>query len=138
MSRRWSMPTVLMAMGVSSAIAAQTACECGSGGLQPVVLPAAGNVRYTGGFAPNVPAASSSRIAAAPVTSASYVAPAPYSTPFATSVPYVPSSATTVYQPLVPIVSQPASYYVGRGVIGQPKMYVPGQPIRNFLRYLSP
>jgi hypothetical protein len=132
------MPTVLMVMGVSSAIAAQSACECGSSGLKPVVLPPPGSVRYTGGLGSGVPASSSSRMAAAPVTSASYVAPAPYSTPYATSVPYVPSSATTVYQPLVPIVSQPASYYVGRGVIGQPKMYVPGQPIRNFLRYLSP
>jgi hypothetical protein len=132
------MPTVLMAMGVSSAIAAQTACECGSGGLQPVVLPPSGNVRYTGGLGSSVPVPSSSRIAAAPVTSAAYLAPAPYSTPYATSVPYVSSSATTVYQPLVPIVSAPPSYYVGRGVIGQPKMYVPGQPIRNFFRYLSP
>ena len=29
-------------------------------------------------------------------------------------------------------------YFHGRGIIGQPKLYVSGQPIRNFLRYLSP
>jgi hypothetical protein len=32
----------------------------------------------------------------------------------------------------------PSTYTVGRGIIGQPTVYVAGQPIRNFLRYLSP
>jgi hypothetical protein len=27
---------------------------------------------------------------------------------------------------------------LGKGIIGQPKVYVSGQPVRNFLRYLSP
>jgi hypothetical protein len=134
MSRRWGMPAVVMAMGVSSAIAAQTVCDCGSRELVPVVMPPASSVRYTGGLGSSVSARASSRIVAAPITSAAYLAPAPY----ASSIPYVSSPATTAYQPLVPIVSAPPSYYVGRGVIGQPKMYVPGQPIRNFLRYLTP
>jgi len=28
--------------------------------------------------------------------------------------------------------------YLGRGIIGQPTAYVEGQPVRNFLRYISP
>lgn len=31
-----------------------------------------------------------------------------------------------------------ANYRIGKGLIGQPKVYVPGQPIRNLVRYLSP
>ncbi len=37
--------------------------------------------------------------------------------------------------PTAPAV--PAGYTVGRGLIGQPKLYKPGQPVRNFLRYIS-
>jgi len=53
-------------------------------------------------------------------------------------------SPQTVYQPVItyrpvlPLAAMPSRYYVGRGVLGQPKLYVPSQPIRNFLRYLSP
>ena len=43
-----------------------------------------------------------------------------------------------VYRPLVKVAPQPHSYIYGRGIIGQPKVYVPGQPVRNFFRYLSP
>jgi hypothetical protein len=32
----------------------------------------------------------------------------------------------------------PNSSYVGPGIIGQPKAYVPGQPLRNLLRYITP
>jgi hypothetical protein len=34
-------------------------------------------------------------------------------------------------------MSLPPNSYVGRGIFGQPKVYVPGQPIRNALRYLT-
>lgn len=44
----------------------------------------------------------------------------------------------TGYQPILPIFSMPNSYYVGRGILGQPTVYVPGQTIRNFFRYLGP
>jgi hypothetical protein len=27
---------------------------------------------------------------------------------------------------------------VGQGILGQPKAYVPGQGVRNFIRYLTP
>jgi hypothetical protein len=41
------------------------------------------------------------------------------------------------YKPLVPLAPMPPQYYIGRGLFGQPKLYVPEQPMRNFLRYLS-
>ena len=34
--------------------------------------------------------------------------------------------------------SLPKQDYIGRGILGQPKLYVPGQPISNVLRYLGP
>jgi hypothetical protein len=42
------------------------------------------------------------------------------------------------YRPILPLAPVPETYYTGQGVLGQPKLYVPGQPIRNFLRYLGP
>ena len=42
------------------------------------------------------------------------------------------------YRPLMPVLSMPPNYFVGRGILGQPKVYVPGQPVRNVLRYLTP
>lgn len=64
-----------------------------------------------------------------PVGSAApaYAAPSPYAV-----------APRVGYRPLLPIARPPASYYVGRGLLGQPKVYVPGQPLRNALRYLSP
>jgi len=50
----------------------------------------------------------------------------------------VPIGPVVTYRPLVPVVPMPAQYYVGQGLLGQPKLYVPAQPVRNFLRYLSP
>ena len=47
-------------------------------------------------------------------------------------------SPLVTYRPLVPLVAMPRSYQVGRGILGQVKVYVPGQPIRNALRYLTP
>lgn len=85
-----------------------------------------------------------------------YVAPAPYSNtvpiqqvtnvqplgslqplgtpynPFAATAPAVP------WRPIVNIRNMPDNYVVGQGIIGQPKVYVPGQPIRNFFRYIGP
>lgn len=61
-----------------------------------------------------------------------------------------PCAGHAVYQPAVtyqPAAYQPAAYgpqpagcspyYVRRGLLGQPTVYVPGQPIRNFFRFLS-
>jgi len=54
-----------------------------------------------------------------------------------TAVP-VQIGPVVTYRPLVPVVPMPAQYYVGQGLLGQPKLYVPEQPVRNFFRYLSP
>ena len=37
-----------------------------------------------------------------------------------------------------PTTAVPSGYQYGRGLIGQPKLYVPGQPVRNMLRFITP
>ena len=68
------------------------------------------------GYAPNV---------MAPVVE--YTVPAPFATP---------GPSVEAFRP-VPGPTVPDGYVVGRGLIGQPKLYKPGQPMRNLLRYLS-
>lgn len=42
------------------------------------------------------------------------------------------------YSPLLSLGQEGYNVQVGRGIVGQPTVYVPGQPVRNFLRYLFP
>ncbi len=49
---------------------------------------------------------------------------------------YTPDNAG--YTPLFSLGQENYNVLLGRGIIGQPTVYVPGQPVRNFLRYLSP
>lgn len=42
------------------------------------------------------------------------------------------------WQPLLPLRSLPDEYFVGQGLLGQPKVYAEGEPIRNFFRYILP
>jgi hypothetical protein len=42
------------------------------------------------------------------------------------------------WRPIVNVRSMPNNYVVGQGVVGQPKVYVPNQPLRNFIRYITP
>lgn len=42
------------------------------------------------------------------------------------------------YSPLLSLGQEGYNVQLGRGVLGQPTVYVPGQPVRNFLRYLFP
>lgn len=49
---------------------------------------------------------------------------------------YTPNNAG--YRPLFSLGQENYNVQLGRGIIGQPTAYVPGQHIRNFLRYLSP
>jgi len=42
------------------------------------------------------------------------------------------------HRPLVSFGQDRNPVQVGQGVVGQPTAYVPGQPIRNFIRYLTP
>ncbi len=56
-------------------------------------------------------------------------------------VQYMP---TTAYSPVTaapayaPAPVNYGGYYIGSGLLGQPTLYADGQPLRNFLRYLSP
>ncbi len=49
---------------------------------------------------------------------------------------YAPNNAG--FRPLISLGQENYNVVLGRGIIGQPTVYVPGQHIRNFLRYLSP
>ncbi len=53
---------------------------------------------------------------------------------------YMPVASTpyVAYKPIVPIVPAYPNAVVGRGIIGQPKAYVPGQPLRNAIRFVTP
>jgi hypothetical protein len=117
----------------------------------------------TGGVSTTVIAPGAPIVVARPVVQSSVVAqPAPatrtvwYSAPAASIAPSlsVPAAApaviaapvttvvgtapTIVYRPVTAVVPVQTSYYVGSGLIGQPKVYVTGQPVRNTLRFLSP
>ncbi len=61
----------------------------------------------------------------------------PPSAPVYAQPPQPVPPPVTAYKPLVPITPPPKQYYLGRGLFGQPKLYVPDQPVRNFLRYFS-
>ena len=60
----------------------------------------------------------------------------PTLTPNLTPQMYTPDNAG--YRPLFSLGQENYNVQLGRGIIGQPTVYVTGQPIRNFLRYLSP
>jgi len=42
------------------------------------------------------------------------------------------------YSPLFSLGQENYNVMLGRGLVGQPTVYVPGQPFRNFFRYISP
>jgi hypothetical protein len=54
--------------------------------------------------------------------------------------PTVPSSVPvrTTYRPAIQFRNLTPGTYLGQGLIGQPKAYVDGQPIRNLFRYIFP
>lgn len=49
---------------------------------------------------------------------------------------YTPNNSG--YTPLFSLGQENYNVQLGRGIIGQPTVYVPGQPVRNFMRYLFP
>jgi hypothetical protein len=51
---------------------------------------------------------------------------------------YGPPEPAYAYKPLVRVVPTPPTIHLGRGIVGQPTVYIPGQPVRNFFRYFSP
>lgn len=62
-------------------------------------------------------------------------APAPATTPYG-GMTVIPGQSK--YHPLVSMGQQQHPVQVGQGILGQPKAYVPGQGVRNFIRYLTP
>ena len=96
----------------------------------------------------------------APVDESYYQPQSVNATPIAQTAPAViggispcirccaPSTATfapaTTCTPAVgmraPVVlgQNPSSHYIGRGIVGQPKVFVSGQPLRNALRFITP
>jgi hypothetical protein len=105
----------------------------------PTALPPA---YYEQPAAPSAPQATVgiSQPAATPSPSSTVWPPVvlpPANAPVYAHSPQMVAPPVTAYRPLVPVAPPPPSYYLGRGIFGQPKLYVPEQPVRNFLRYLS-
>ena len=74
-------------------------------------------------------------------TAAASTTPLPVTTyyqPAAVSPATTAPTATNVAYGSPHVVAHPRPYYVGRGLIGQPKLYVGGQPLRNVLRFITP
>jgi hypothetical protein len=87
-------------------------------------------------YSPVVPAYPPVVVHHAPV--AMTVAPVVVTQYAPTVVNYVPAAPTVVYQPIVTTVPAPVYVPVGRPVIVRPKVYVPGQPVRNVFRAITP
>lgn len=47
------------------------------------------------------------------------------------------NSGRTNYTPLFALRNLPPGTYLGQGLLGQPKAYIDGEPIRNLLRYMT-
>jgi hypothetical protein len=60
----------------------------------------------------------------------------PYDPNFGAS-PGTNSAARKNCDPVVALRNLPPATYIGQGIFGQPKAYIDGEPIRNFLRYLT-
>lgn len=102
------------------------------GGYNPVYAGAAsGYPRGAANFSPSLIPTSAYQQNCGPTGAPTYpisAGPAPYAAP-----QQAPGA-----RPFVPIAQMPNQVYISRGLIGQPVVYVPGQPIRNGLRYLLP
>jgi hypothetical protein len=113
---------VLMALGHVEFARAQQCCPCPPVTSSSAAAPA-GAVYYPAGS-----------YVARPADIPPTLAPT-YGQTGGRSAVYLPY---TSYRTVAPVAAVPTRYYVGRGILGQPKLYVPGQPLRNFVRYLSP
>jgi len=137
-----SIPLAVIAL-ILSGSTAFAQCGCGS---PPVYAPVAPS--YTSYyFSPAVdytpaPYVSYYSPPAAPVSYVSYyvppVAPAPHVSYYAPAAPYVTYYAP--YATYAPIVAPVRAYYAVPGVsnYGTPRVYVPGEPVRNVLKAVTP
>lgn len=87
-----------------------------------IEIPAADTVPSITYPQPLYPGTNSAAAPQLPPLTAGWPSPAP---------PYQP-------QPLLKLQNLPPGTYPGQGIVGQPKAYVDGQPVRNLLRYFSP
>jgi hypothetical protein len=151
MYQRFVPLAVIALIACASSVYAQ--CSCG---LSPAYAPAAAAYApvapsYTTSYAPAV-------VDYAPVTYATYYAapaayaPAPYVSYYAPAAyapaPYVsyyapPVSYAAYYAPSVavaPVVAPYRAYYgtPGWSIYGTPRVYVPGEPVRNTLKAVTP
>jgi len=134
--------TLLTACVLTAGLAPTGTCEYDCSSSQVIRYRAAPETVY---YRQPIERPSTRRMVLSPASSVCY---SPYSSavyrPTARShqAPVTPSpSDRTRYQawrPVLPLLSTQPNYYVGQGIIGQPKVYVPQQPLRNFLRYLTP
>lgn len=106
------------------------------------VLPPVATTPVAGGY-PQTPLGTYPNAAIPGATYPGAIGVAPYGvTPAApATTPYggmtvIPGQSK--YHPLVSMGQQQHPVQVGQGILGQPKAYVPGQGVRNFIRYLTP
>lgn len=75
-----------------------------------------------------------------PVPAVTVYRPAPVVTTYrpAPVVPYRPAPVVTTYRPVYPTVVTAPAVVTARPVIVDTDVYVPGQPVRNVLRAITP
>lgn len=80
--------------------------------------------------------------AAPPATTIRYITPPPTIrfAPIVVAPPVlvVDPRRNTTFKPVIPFAGMPNNYSIGQGMLGQPKLYMDQQPVRNFFRYLLP
>ena len=141
MYRRFIPVAVVALLLSASAVYAQCGCSA----------PAAPS--YTSDYAPQVTYAAPVAYAASYAAPVAYAAPAPYVSYYAAPVAYTPAPYVAYYAPpvpyaayyaprpvYVPIVAPYRAYYAVPGVsmYGTPRVYVPGEPVRNVLKAVTP
>ena len=146
---------VIVSVNASMAIA-----QCACGGAQTAYIAPSytgyAAPSYTAAYAPAVACASGCASCEVPATQATYYAPAaesscttcyaPTTTYYApttayyaptTTAYYAPAATTAYYAPATTVYYALAAV-VGSSVYGTAKVYVPGQPVRNALRAITP
>jgi hypothetical protein len=129
-----SAPVVVQRLSTTPIVAAPAASHTvwysAPADVAPTLATAPTNIGYTQAVQPAV--------ATMPVATMP-VATVPVASVPVTATPIVVGTAPSyVYRPVVTPTAVLPSYYMGNGLLGQPKLYVSGQPVRNALRYLSP
>jgi hypothetical protein len=128
-----------------SLIASTIFAQCGCGSLQTAYAPVAPSYAtyYPSTVAYYAPTPQVTYAPAAPVTYYSPVTPQVtyYAPPAPTYTTYYASPAVQPYATYYGPAMQPTVVYYGvpgRSIFGAPTVYMPGQPVRNVLRAVTP